>query len=346
MSRADWFKRAAIAAALWRLFGAEPSPAFSPDQAHPAPYPGHSLFVGRREFFVRRVGAGEPLVLVHGWGDSSVVVWQRLAPLLAAQREVIMLDTRNHGRSSRHRGAYDIEDSAADVAAVLAELGLGPVDVFGYSMGGLVVQALAREHPELVDKIVLGGTMAGGLNRWQRGLVTAAFGVGRAIDRFSRAELSAARYWYLRHNGVVPDEHAAWLWDEQMARDPELYWQAGFAANRFDSSDWVADLDAPILLFVLADDQLVWPSRQRDLARRLTDATVVELSGARHEAPLTHAPEIAESVMEFLASTPSGPKRDPDAFDGVADAGATEFDTSGETAHRAPEHNTGGPATP
>ena len=300
MNTGLWIKRAAFGLVLWRLFGPEPAPAFGPGQTHPAPIPGRSVFVGSKEFFVRRLGSGPPLVLVHGWGDHSVVIWQRLAPLLAAEREVIMIDTRNHGRSSRHRGRYEIEDSAADVAAVLAELGLGPVDVFGYSMGGLVVQALAREHPELVGRMVLGGTMTGGITRWQRALVAGIFEAGRALDRISRAELSAARYWYLRRTGVVPDEHAAWLWDEQMARDPELYWQAGFAANRFNSTEWVGDLGALAMVIITADDQLVWPSRQRDLARRLRNPVVLELTHARHEAPLTHADEIGRAVLEFL----------------------------------------------
>jgi len=285
----------------WRLLGSEPRPAFAPHQVHPWPLPGRSVFVDGTELFVRRLneGGGRPIVLIHGWGDHTAIVWQCVAPALGATRDVIMVDQRNHGRSSRRRGRYEIEDVADDTAAVIRQLGFRSVDIVGYSMGGMVAQALAWRHPALVDTLVLGATTAGAVPRWRQALSVGVLVAGRALDRVSRVELSVARYWYLIRRGVVGREHAQWLWDEQMARDPELYWQAGFAAVRFDSRSYVGRITAPTLVIIPTSDQLVAPRQQRDLFTRLRGAALVELVGARHEAPLTHAAEIARAIESF-----------------------------------------------
>ncbi len=304
MSMPRWLGRGMLAWLLWRVFGREPAPSYSPDQRHPWPVPGRSLFVGERELFYRRLneGGGSPIVLIHGWGDHSVVVWHRIAPRLALTRDVILLDQRNHGRSQHRRGRFEIDDLADDAAAVMRALDLGPADVVGYSMGGMVVQSLAVRYPHLVRSVILGGTTAGGAPPWQRRAARFAFWLGRSIDRVSRVELSFLRYWYLMQNRVVPPEHAEWLWNEQMERDPELYWETGFAAARFDSRDWVGRLRAPTLVVIPTKDQLVPPSEQYDLARRVLAAQVVEIHAGRHEAPLTHALEIAVEIDRFTKS--------------------------------------------
>ena len=152
------------------------------------------MFVGEHEFFVRRLneGGGPPIVLVHGWGDHTAVIWQRVAPILAERRDVIMLDLRNHGRSDLRRGSYEIDDVADDVAGVLRTLDVGALDVVGYSMGGMVSQALTLRHRDLVRTLTLGGTAAcpapGGPATPRRGRVRGGPGArpnqpGRAVGR-------------------------------------------------------------------------------------------------------------------------------------------------------------------
>ncbi|MFB3044011.1 MAG: alpha/beta fold hydrolase, partial [Acidimicrobiia bacterium] len=123
---------------------------------------GRTVFVGDQEFLVREAGPedGDPILLIHGLGGSSLGEWYQIGPKLATYRRVIMVDHRNHGMAPQASQRYEVEDVADDVAAVLDDLGIGAIDVVGYSMGGAIAQALAYRHPGRVSSLVLIATFA------------------------------------------------------------------------------------------------------------------------------------------------------------------------------------------
>jgi pimeloyl-ACP methyl ester carboxylesterase len=295
-------RRLGFAWLIWRVFGPEPIPAFPPGQVHPMRIPGRSVFVGDREFFVREVGDVDApvLVLVHGWGDHTQIIWHRLIPVLRDRLRVVAIDLRSHGRSAAGRGSFDVRDLADDVAGVMDALGLGSVAVFGYSLGGMIAQELVHRHPAKVSRLILGGTWAGGQAPARRMLLSVVWTLGRAFDRISRVEASAIKHAYLVRSGVVGPEHSRWLWDELMDRDPDLYWQAGFAALRFDARDLVGRLVVPALVVIPTEDQLVPVAAQYDLVGRLADPELLEVSGARHELPITHAAQLGAAIERFV----------------------------------------------
>src|ERR1700688_3109770 len=107
-------------------------------------------------------GAGEPIVLVHGFASNKEVNW--VAPgwvttLTRAGRRVIALDNRGHGASSKlyDPAAYHSAIMADDVRALIDHLGLPRADVMGYSMGARNTVFLALATPEHVRSAVLGG---------------------------------------------------------------------------------------------------------------------------------------------------------------------------------------------
>lgn len=99
-------------------------------------------------------GAGQPVLLVHGWScDGSDWAWQTPA-LKAAGYRCIAVDLRGHGRSSVVDGPYTPAQYADDLAGLLGQLNVGPVVAIGHSMGGATVVALATRHPGLVRAAV------------------------------------------------------------------------------------------------------------------------------------------------------------------------------------------------
>jgi pimeloyl-ACP methyl ester carboxylesterase len=85
-------------------------------------------------FHVAEVGAGEPVVLVHGW-PQHWWVWRHVVPLLAPHARLVMIDLRGFGWSDAPPGPYDKQTLADDVLAVLDALGLGRVCLMAHDWG-------------------------------------------------------------------------------------------------------------------------------------------------------------------------------------------------------------------
>jgi pimeloyl-ACP methyl ester carboxylesterase len=107
-------------------------------------------------------GAGEPIVLVHGFASNGQVNWVDpgwVATLTRAGRRVIALDNRGHGGSSKlyDPAAYHSATMAEDVRALLDHLKIERADVMGYSMGARIAAFLAVNNPARVRSVILGG---------------------------------------------------------------------------------------------------------------------------------------------------------------------------------------------
>jgi len=106
-------------------------------------------------FHVQEIGAGPPVVMIHGLLIGSLASWYfTAAPALARRHRVRVYDLRGHGRSERATSGYDIRTMTADLAALVADLD-GPIDVVGHSWGGLVALRFAIDHPARVRRLAI-----------------------------------------------------------------------------------------------------------------------------------------------------------------------------------------------
>ncbi len=105
--------------------------------------------------FVER-GAGEPLVLLHGNGESHAYFAAQI-DRFARTRRVLAPDTRGHGASPRGTAPFTIAQFALDLAAFLDERRLDQTDLLGFSDGANIALTFALAHPERVRRLVLNG---------------------------------------------------------------------------------------------------------------------------------------------------------------------------------------------
>ena len=104
------------------------------------------------------VGGPSPLVLLHG-GFGSVEMFGPNITLLAAGRRVIGVDLQSHGRSPVSDRSMTFEAMGDDIAALVQDLGIGPVDLAGFSLGGGVALRTAIQHPDTVRRLALVSTV-------------------------------------------------------------------------------------------------------------------------------------------------------------------------------------------
>src|SRR6476620_6789207 len=95
---------------------------------------------------------GVPVVLLHG-GLANSNYWGNQVPALAATHQVIVIDSRGHGRSTRSAAPYGYELMASDVLGVMDKLGVKQAAIVGWSDGAIIGLSLAMHHPDRVARL-------------------------------------------------------------------------------------------------------------------------------------------------------------------------------------------------
>jgi pimeloyl-ACP methyl ester carboxylesterase len=97
-------------------------------------------------------GRGEPVLLLHG-GLANANYWGHQVRALQRHYQVIVMDSRGHGRSSRNQEPYGYDLMASDVVALLDHLGIKKTAIVGWSDGAIIGLDIAMKHPERVSKL-------------------------------------------------------------------------------------------------------------------------------------------------------------------------------------------------
>lgn len=246
-------------------------------------------------------GEGEtPLVLLHGLG-SSADDWLLQLPAFAPYFKCAPLDLRGHGASDKPAGRYSVELFAADVAALLHQLGLAPAHVLGLSLGGLVAQQLAMAHAPVVRSLTLINTFPG---LWPptRDLLRMLW---RRRDTILRPH-DIARTAAVIAADLFPEARQALLYDWTVRRlaanDADAYRRAALAVLRYRPDRRLDRLTTPILIIAGDSDRIVPGVYQQRLRARLPHAQFVSIAHSGHASPLDQPKAVNEAVLHFLLS--------------------------------------------
>jgi pimeloyl-ACP methyl ester carboxylesterase len=227
------------------------------------------------------LGSGEPVVLVMGLGCSSAM-WFRVAPQLARTHRVILIDNRGTGQTRvPFFVVHRVSAMAADIAAVLDAAGESSAHLVGFSMGGMISQQFAVDHPGRVRSLALLGTHCG--VPWAR---QAQPHVLRLLFEKSRMGPEES----LR--AMRPHTYAAGMPDQLFEEDAVVR-----LANMPGPRDYQAQLHAliywsvymhlpklrmPTLILHGLQDELIPPANARILASRIRETRLLELPQASH----------------------------------------------------------------
>lgn len=99
-------------------------------------------------------GTGMPLVCLPGW-PQTWYSYQPVALELAKTYRVLIVDIRGMGSSAKPQSGYDKKTMAADIAALLQQLGLTNVHMMGHDIGGMVAMSFAFNYPQFTQKLIV-----------------------------------------------------------------------------------------------------------------------------------------------------------------------------------------------
>jgi pimeloyl-ACP methyl ester carboxylesterase len=215
--------------------------------------------------------------------------------LADADYRVLALDHRGHGRDLRTPERFRLTDCADDTAAILRQEGIDRVTAVGYSMGGPIACLIARDHPDLVDGIVLCATATD----WQEPNMKR----GWRLMGLLRLELglfpNAAWRAGLRTLGLPDESGTTWAAAELARGSARDIAEAGRELGRYDGRPWLGSLQVPRAVIVPVRDTLVPQHKQRELAAVLGVAPR-EVPGT-HLAVTTHTEPFVSALLGALA---------------------------------------------
>ncbi|MCK9627426.1 MAG: alpha/beta hydrolase [Bacteroidales bacterium] len=120
------------------------------------PEAGSSLKVGNVKIYYESYGKGEPLVILHGNGNSIKDMSHQIS-FFSKDYHVIAIDSRGRGKSELGPDSLTYDILADDVAGLLTKIGLDSAYVIGYSDGGIIALIMGIKHPKSVKKIAVYG---------------------------------------------------------------------------------------------------------------------------------------------------------------------------------------------
>jgi pimeloyl-ACP methyl ester carboxylesterase len=233
------------------------------------------------------VGAGEPVLLIHGFASTARVNWidTGWAKTLAdAGYRVITFDNRGHGSSGKlyDPGGYGAPTMAEDARRLLDHLDIARAHVMGYSMGARVAAFLAIAHPDRVRSLILAGLAANMI----RG-VEGAEEIAQALDAPSRDDV------------VEPGPRAFRLFAEQTKSDLKALAACMRSSRQTISESELALIKAPVLVVAGELDDTAGPVEP--LVRSVPNARGLTLPRRNHMNAVSDK-LYKQAVIEFLAA--------------------------------------------
>jgi pimeloyl-ACP methyl ester carboxylesterase len=236
---------------------------------------------------------------------SKRLGWYRQLPVFGQIYRTIALDHRDTGDSDLATAPYTTADQADDAAGLLAVLGIEHANVVGISMGGFIALELALRHPELVEKLVLTGTSAGGATH-----VAPSPEIGALLvqDRqgVDPGELSRRTYTLIMAPGFAERNPAAMERVVETARyrpqSAEAYQRQLQACLGHDVAGRLGQIHVPTLVVHGEVDPLVPVENGRYLADHIPGAQLILYPETGHIAIVERADDYNQAVLGFLAS--------------------------------------------
>lgn len=242
---------------------------------------------------------GEPLLLLHGYTDTSRS-WTPVAPHLLRHR-LLIPDQRGHGGSDAPACCYSASVFAEDARLFLDAMKVEKAAVAGHSLGSMVAMTLAAEHPERVTRVALIGSTALAPVRRGDWLWTNAHALKAPLDRNSEF----LRDWHPANQPTPVDPVFAEAAMAEILAIPLHVWRnvmrelADVPAGRH-----AADIKAPVLILSGGKDPLFPAEHHAALVKAIPHAEARVVADLGHNPNWERPGEVGPVLARFFAGKP------------------------------------------
>ena len=252
-------------------------------------------------------GKGTPLLLISGTACDGDFWKPHQVEDLSRDFSVIIFDQRGTGKTVNHSGDYATTSLAADAAALIEHIGLGPAAVLGHSMGGRVAQLVALDHTKLVSKLILASTGASFKNKGGISPVMCLEIIKKGYERYIREhtiKIGFSKDYIAAH----PDRIEAFI-NQMLATLPpiEIYFEHVMARQNHDTSARLKDIAVPTLVLVGGDEthgnsDTTHVQSSQALAKGIPNAKFMVLEGQGHFYTASDADNLNRIVRDFISA--------------------------------------------
>jgi pimeloyl-ACP methyl ester carboxylesterase len=268
--------------------------------------PTQTIDAGGVTFAYRQLGPSTGVPVVFLTHLAAVLDnWDpRVVDGIAAERHVITFDNRGVGASSGSTPTT-IEKMASDAVTFIRALGFDQVDLFGFSMGGMIAQVIAQEEPQLVRKMIIAGTGPAGGEGIDK--VTRISYLDTARGLITRQDPKQFLFFTRTPNGRrAGHEFLARLKERTEDRDKAIS-VGSFRAQLKAIHRWgqqtpadLASIHQPVLIMNGESDKMVPTQNTFDLDRRLPNSQLVVYPDAGHGGVFQFHEDFVKRALEFL----------------------------------------------
>jgi pimeloyl-ACP methyl ester carboxylesterase len=247
----------------------------------PMPKPATKGFVDvdGAKIYYATFGTGAPVILLHG-GMGNGDHWSHQVPALASKLNVIVIDSRGQGRSTRTKTAPSHALMAADVLAVMDQLELTKAALVGWSDGGEIALELAIHHPDRITKLVVFGATYAAKGKQPR----------KSHPTFS-AYKAKCRADYKRLSRTPRQFDTLVQWLLPIWRNP-----IGFTQKQLES------IKAPTLVAAGDHDEIIRLAHVEEMARLIPNARLEVFEDTSHFAHWQDPASFNKLVVDFLTA--------------------------------------------
>ena len=247
------------------------------------------------------------MILINGANEVQRNWGRQIGPFKKHFR-TITFDNRGMGKSGKPPGPYTTRMMADDTVGLMDFLGIQTAHVLGVSMGGMIAQEVAINHPDSVNKLVLGSTFA--RRDEMSGFSPAINEAWEAYEKSPRDEASLRRF------GSAVMSPAINNWSNRVFLIPLMKIAIRFASVRsfgraleqwdailtHDAADRLGMIKAPTLVICGTEDRSIRPTSSDAIARLVPKAKLVKIAGGSHSLYMEKSGEFNRQVLDFLGN--------------------------------------------